>query len=544
VGSSSLLDAATRIARDIPTVDLEAQATAPGHRSRPPLQIGGSLQQAQADREGRHAIAFVSLLTLFALAIQGFHPYAEDGGLYVAGIKKMLDPALFRVQPEFVLAHLRFSPFAATVAGAARIARLPLPWMLLAVYCGSVWATLYAGWMVISRSAESLAARRGAVVLLACWLTIPIAGTSLLLLDPYVTARSLSTPLTLFAIAWAMDATSGSRRGGLLCGLALTLAVVHPLMAAYALATIAVLLVVSSKHRWVRTWGPLLLCGLALATAAAVQALAPPESAQYIAAAMTRFYWFPLEWRWYELCGLAAPLALLIALGLQSGRPRSSILARTALVLGIASWSVALAFSRTGLSTHLVARMQPLRCFQAVYEVMILLLGAWLGEHWLGRHRWRWALTMAALGGVMFAAQRATYPASGHFEWPGIAPRNPWSQAFLWIRGNTPKDALFALDSHYITRPGEDAQGFRGSAERSILPDYSKDGGEASITPALAAAWTAGQAPQNALDAESDAIREAKLKPLGVSWAVLDRNTATAWTCPYQNAAVKVCRLP
>lgn len=506
--------------------------------------IGGSLQRAEADREGRKAIAFVSLLTLFALAVQGFHPYAEDGGLYVAGIKKMLDPTLYPVRPEFVLAHLRFSPFAATVAGAARITHLPLPWILLALDCGSVWATLYGGWMVISRCTESVPARRGAVALLACWLTMPIAGTSLMLMDPYVTARSLSTPLTLFAMAWAMDAAAGSWRGGLLCALALTLAVVHPLMAAYALATIVILLVVNSQRQQAQRWGPFVLGGLALATAAAVQAFAPTESPQYVWAAMTRYYWFPLHWHWYELSGLAAPLILLTALAQESGSPRRRILARTALMLGIISSAVALAFSRVDLSTHLVARLQPLRCFQIVYEVMILLLGAWLGDHWLKRHVWRWALTIAALGGAMFAAQRATYPASAHFEWPGATPRNPWSQAFVWIRDNTPKDAVFALDSHYITRDGEDAQGFRGIAERSALPDYSKDGGESSITPELAAAWADGQAAQNGLDAESDTIREAKLKRLGVGWVVLNRSSTTAWMCQYENDAVKVCRLP
>jgi hypothetical protein len=117
-------------------------------------------------------------------------------------------------------------------------------------------------------------------------------------------------------------------------------------------------------------------------------------------------------------------------------------------------------------------------------------------------------------------------------------------RAFVWIRDNTPKDAVFALDSHYITHEGEDAQGFRGIAERSALPDYSKDGGEASITPALASAWAEGQTAQSGLDGESDEARSAKLKKLGVGWVVLERNTATAWPCPYANDAVKVCRIP
>jgi hypothetical protein len=179
-----------------------------------------------------------------------------------------------------------------------------------------------------------------------------------------------------------------------------------------------------------------------------------------------------------------------------------------------------------------------------VYEVMILLLGAWVGERWLKRKAWRWALLLAGFGGVMLFAQRQTYPASQHFELPGETPRDAWSQAFVWVSRNTPRDALFALDAHYITQPDEDAQGFRAIAERSVLPDYSKDGGEVSITPALAEEWAEGVAAQTGLDRKTDAERSAALRPLGVGWVVLRVNSATRWRCPYANAVVKVCRLP
>ncbi len=93
---------------------------------------------------------------------------------------------------------------------------------------------------------------------------------------------------------------------------------------------------------------------------------------------------------------------------------------------------------------------------------------------------------------IMFAAQRLTYPASSHVEWPGLTPRNPWQQAFLWIRANTPEDAIFALDNDYIEWPGEDAQGFRATAERSAVADYFKDGGIASNFRLAAIPWWQG----------------------------------------------------
>ena len=125
-----------------------------------------------------------------------------------------------------------------------------------------------------------------------------------------------------------------------------------------------------------------------------------------------------------------------------------------------------------------------------------------------------------------------------------MQPKNAWVQAFEWARGNTSKDAVFALDADYIHAPGEDAQSFRAIAERSVLPDFSKDGGEASIAPDLADAWARGVAAQQGLNTISDAERVARLQPLGVTWMVLDAGARTALDCPYANNSVRVCKLP
>jgi hypothetical protein len=121
---------------------------------------------------------------------------------------------------------------------------------------------------------------------------------------------------------------------------------------------------------------------------------------------------------------------------------------------------------------------------------------------------------------------------------------NQFERAFAWIRKNTRKDAVFALDAEYITKPGEDAQSFRAIAERGVLPDFSKDGGVVTNKPELATEWVEGQAAQAGLDVEGDERRLARLKPLGVSWVVLGRKAATSFECEYANEAVKVCRLP
>jgi hypothetical protein len=144
------------------------------------------------------------------------------------------------------------------------------------------------------------------------------------------------------------------------------------------------------------------------------------------------------------------------------------------------------------------------------------------------------------LGATMFYVQRQTFPHSAHLEFPWDRPANGWEQAFLWIRGNTPQDAVFALDADYVTSPEEDAQNFRAIAERSALPDYSKDGGVASIAPALTTEWMRDVRIQRELDHASDACRIASLRSAGVDWVVLSQNTATTLDCDYANKTVKV----
>jgi hypothetical protein len=511
--------------------------------------------------ELRFAALLVTGLTLLALLIHGYHPYAEDGGLYLTGIQRLLDPTLFPHSTAFVLEPTRFSLFAPTIAAIVRITHLALPEALLTLHLVTVWITLFAAWMLASRCWPSRTARAGAVVLLACWLSLPVAGTALVLMDPYLTARSFSTPCMILALVAVLDFTSAASstrtrlRAVLFCIAALALAAaMHPLMAAYALGATLLLACFLSPSTRTRRVSTLLFAAAALATAAILHIAAHPESADTIRIALTRTYWFPNEWAWYELIGLAAPLAILafdtLSKPTRIAPSAHRALAQMAFISGTIAFLIAILFAHPASPTHLIARLQPLRIFQVVYLILTLTLGAKLGETILKHTPWRWATAILLLGGIMLTAAHAAFPDSPHLELPGIATRNPsvrnrWVQAFLWIRQHTPSDALFALDSDYINAPGEDAQCFRAIAQRSSLPDYSKDGGEASIAPSLTPAWIAGQRAQQFLNSPTttDAARVTALTPLGVTWIVLNAQTPTALTCPYTNAAVKVCRL-
>jgi hypothetical protein len=469
------------------------------------------------------------------------------------GIKRVLDTSLYPHDSGFVLEHLRFSLFAPMMAGLVRGSHLSVSTVTLLVHVASIWLTLFAAWQLAARCYAERESRCGAVALLAVWLTLPVAGTALVVMDPYLTARSLTMPCTLLAWVGVVDAAmardAGERLRGLAlcCGALLFAALLHPLMAGYGLGSAILLACLLSPNRNVRLRGTVAFCLGAVAMAAGLQLASPAETPEYLRVVMTRPYWFLFEWHWYEQFGLIAPLVILemVALKRRNEPEMAKIaLARMAATAGIVAAGIAVTFARPGLANHAVARLQPLRIFELIYVLMILTLGAALGGRLLKRQAWRWVTAFALLSGVMIYAERRTFPSSAHMELPWNAPVNPWEQAFLWISRSTPKDALFALDANYISQPDEDAQGFRAIAERSVLPDYSKDGGVASIAPDLSSAWAQGQTVQTGLGAETDAERIAGLKPLGVTWVVLRTTDSTEMQCEYRNTAVKVCRLP
>lgn len=219
------------------------------------------------------------------------------------------------------------------------------------------------------------------------------------------------------------------------------------------------------------------------------------------------------------------------------------LISQTVALAGAVGIAIEVLFARLSSETYAVARLQPLRIFQSIFLIMLAMLGGLLGSKLLERKVWRWAFLFLVSGVCMFFVQVQTNPHSAHHELRWINSANGWQQGFLWIREHTPKNALFAIDAKYIDAPGEDSQNFRAITERSVLPDYSKDGGLAAIAPELAIPWSYGENLQRHLDRAPDASRVDKLAPLVVSWLVLSRGAQTDWPCPYQNQSIKVCRM-
>ena len=242
-----------------------------------------------------------------------------------------------------------------------------------------------------------------------------------------------------------------------------------------------------------------------------------------------------------------APLAILIAALI---RPRSirgfQPLARAAVTVGLTAVAISLCFAHSR-QVFGVSHLQPLRVFQLIYFTLLIGLGAGLARIVLRTIWWRWAAAVLCLSVPVMIPGWFVFPHSAHIERPmansSDTMANRWMEAFRWIQRNTPVDALFAVDANYISDPNEDAQSFRAIAERSVLADYSKDGGEAAVNPALSDDWAHGVEAQQSLSTESDADRYSKLRGLGVTWIVLSSGARTLMQCPHDNGTVKVCKL-
>jgi hypothetical protein len=190
-----------------------------------------------------------------------------------------------------------------------------------------------------------------------------------------------------------------------------------------------------------------------------------------------------------------------------------------------------------------LAELQPLRALHLLYILLFVFSGGPLAQFVLKKTIWRWGVLFVPLCAGMWFAQRQTFPASPHLEWPGSPPRNPWVKAFWWIRQNTPKDAYFALDPEYMALAGEDQHGFRAIAERSRIADEVKDSGAVTMFPALAETWREQVNAERGWEKFQGADFARLKRQFGVNWVVVQQSGVAGLECPYENPVVRVCRV-
>ncbi len=482
-------------------------------------------------------LAMLISLTAGALLIQGYHPCAEDAEIYVPGIEKILNPQLFPAGNEFFLSHAHLTFFPNLVAFSLRITHLPMEVGLFAWQLLSIFLLLSACWQLSSLCFLSARARWAGICLVAALLTIPVAGTALYISDQYFNPRNLAAFAAVFAVVRTLE--KKYVRAFLWIVFA---ALMHPLMWVFPFS-LCVLLWAMEKFE-----------GRAPGSSAAALAafllpaipIAPLPSRGYQEAARLHPYFYIQNWAWYELLGAVAPLVLLWWFARWARQRRWRVaeqLCRGSVIYGFVFLAAAIVFDLPA-RFEVLARLQPLRCLQLLYLVLFVMIGGWAGEYVLRGRVWRWLLVFIPLSVGMFLAQRSLFPDSAHIEWPGTAPRNPWAQAFLWIRDNTPIDTVFALDPEYMHVAGEDEIGFRCLTERSRLADWVKDNGAVSMFPGLAAEWWAQVEAQTPWTNFQLQDMQRLQKQYGVTWVVVQQPGVHGLDCAFQNAAVQVCRVP
>lgn len=495
-------------------------------------------------RSGRYkSLAVLLVLTASALIVHGYHPFAEDAEIYLPGVEKILNPALFPVGQEFFGSHANLTLFPNLIALSLRVTRLPFEAGIFLWHLASIFLFLLACWELSSKCFPSFRARWAGVALVAALLTLPVAGTDLYIVDQYLNPRNLSAFACLFAVARTLERKY--LRAVAWLGFALC---VHPLMPMYAIS-FCVLLVALDKLKAqpghevsARKSVNVAMACLLLPTSLL---FAPPSPAYHEAVSYHSAHYI-LRWQWYEWLGAIAPIALLWWFGRVARARQWRDVERLcpALILYDLAYCVAALAISIPNNLETLARLQPLRSLHLLYILMFLLAGGLLGEYVLKGWAWRWIVLFLPLSAGMFAAQRALFPASAHIEWPGVASKNPWAQAFVWIRANTSTDALFGLDPFYMRIPGEDTIGFRALAQRSRTVDVNKDSGAVSMFPPLAEKWL--EQMQDVRNWKNFSAQDfARLKEkYGVSWVVVQQPGVTGLPCSYQNSAVMVCRLP
>ena len=527
---------------------------------------------------------FILLLALAGFTVMGYHPGFEDDGIYLSAVKADLNPALYPHDSDFFRLQTQATVFARFISGFVRLTRIPVPWAELLWQFVSLYTILWGAHSIAQRLFPERRAAWAGVALLAAMFTLPVAGTALYIADQHLHPRTMATALILLGI----ERTLAGRRWQALAFLLAAVAM-HPIMAAFGVSFCLFLALVLTDSICSRLTS--FFAGgrrMTLAAAFPLTWIFEPPTPEWRRALDTRTYYFLYRWTWYEWLGAIGPLMLFFFLwhwmsteqktAFLSGhdfshaadllkstralapdgrfefdspadRPRSGrqdpLLPRFALALFLyGAFQQALAMILLAPPALIrITPLQPMRYLHLEYMFLVLIAGGLLGRHVLRRTAWRWALFLIIVNGGMFLSEKLLLPASEHVEFPGRTSRNPWLQAFAWIRENTPTDAYFALDPRYLGVPGEDYHSFRALAERSQLADAIKDAAVVTQVPELAPRWT-GQVDARAGWSRFELADFERLKTrFDVDWVVLSYPPPARLSCIWHNDQLCVCRI-
>src|SRR5579864_376451 len=340
----------------------------------------------------------LALLTLVALAVHGYHPYAEDAEIYLPGVEKILHPNLFPVGTEFFESHASLTLFPHLIAASVRITHLPFDYALFAWQVAAIFLLLLAVWSLSGLCFNSAVARWGAVAFMAALLTLPVAGTALYVMDQYLNPRNLAAFSGLFAVSRILE------RRYVPAALWIAFAAAcHPLMAAFAFS-FCVLLVIFEKYE---EQVPVFALVFPLAE------LFAPSSPAYHEAIRFHGFHYITNWQWYEWVGILAPVPIFWWMA-RVAEPRDlrnlARICRALMLYDLVYFAAALVVD-IPKQFEVLARIQPLRSLHLLYMILIVIGGGFLAEYVLKDRVWRWIVLFVPLCFGMFFAQRVLFRA-------------------------------------------------------------------------------------------------------------------------------------
>ena len=485
----------------------------------------------------------VLMFTLLGFLAMGYHPGLEDDGVYLSAVKADLDPALYPYDSDFFRLQLQATIFDRWMALFVRVTRIPVAWAELLWQFLSLYVILWSALRIAQKLFSERRSPPAGIALLAAMFTLPVAGTALNLADQHLHPRTMATALILLAIdrilqnKWAFPVF-----------LLLLALLVHPIMAVFGISFCCFLAVALNDRFYVGLRSHLsriLNSSNSLAAALPLAWIFEPPTPTWRRALGTRTYYFLYQWTGYEWLGALAPLLLFWLLLRYALKRRDGLLARFALALllyGTFQQLVAMVLLAPSALIR-ITPLQPMRYLHLVYLFLALIAGCLLGRHILGGRIGPWVLFLIALNGGMFLSQRLIFPSSKHLEFPGRESANPWLEAFTWIRGNTPKDAYFALDPNYLALPGEDYHSFRALAERSQLADAIKDTAVVTQVPQLGPVWAKQVDAQAGWERFQFADFAQLRTQFGVGWLLVSNPPPARLTCIWHNDRLSVCQI-
>ena len=124
-------------------------------------------------------LLLLAALTAGAVVIHGYHGGVEDAEIYLPGVLKHLNPALFPRNSQFFNSHAGMTLFPTLIAESVRLLHLPADTVLLLWHVATIFSLLLACFRIARLGFPEKHTVWCGVALVASLLTLPVSAPSI-----------------------------------------------------------------------------------------------------------------------------------------------------------------------------------------------------------------------------------------------------------------------------------------------------------------------------------------------------------------------------